>query len=702
MPQHSRWKKGTVAAAVRAVSWVSLSLLNVGLLAQQPAERLQTLAPIPEVHLDSVEAAVRGQLETQRVELEGLLERARNGAEFAPQGLARAFADTGELYLIYDLTQAARVCFENALHLHSEGEPAPRWQFLLSGIDRIENRLDDAVTHLEAVLGVQPKNATALTRLADLEFQRGNLDRAGELYARVTDHPDFAAAKAAGLGRIALARGDAAEAARALERALELQPTANILQYHLGQAYRQLEEREKMRAAFERRGDQAVRYPDPIAMELQNKATGVGAWLALGRLSIDVGKLDIAEERFRKALAIDEGSAEANRSVAMILERQGRSDEALRYYERAVELEPDRAGARYFLARFLVDRAAILVGEGLPNASQNVSDAQRETANGYLARAGTHLERALAQSPDFLAGWVELSGVRARLGQTDQAVAAVDRAIALKPDADDLVQFRESLLNGSAGVVDAELDPETLELRTAIEVLRSGDLDEAERLLQDLAQKEIRPANLGLVWFHLGNLSVERENLGAAVTQYQRSVLASPEVAETHYNLGTVLGRLGRYREAAEAYGTALAWDAGNHTARLSEAMALLLSGQEDVARKRLERALELYPSEIGFAQMLSRVLVAARDSSVRDGERGLRLAERLFEARPSPDAAETLAMALAEMGRFDEAKNVQGQLVEQLGALDDPDAVRFAEGARARLAQYERGEPVRAPWATR
>ena len=67
-----------------------------------------------------------------------------------------------------------------------------------------------------------------------------------------------------------------------------------------------------------------------------------------------------------------------------------------------------------------------------------------------------------------------------------------------------------------------------------------------------------------------------------------------------------------------------------------------------------------------------------------------LELAAALFEAERSFEHAETLAMALAAVGRFADAAELQRSLVAQLPAEVDP-------GLRGRLVEnlgrYERGE---------
>ena len=68
---------------------------------------------------------------------------------------------------------------------------------------------------------------------------------------------------------------------------------------------------------------------------------------------------------------------------------------------------------------------------------------------------------------------------------------------------------------------------------------------------------------------------------------------------------------------------------------------------------------------EVSFTHALARLLAASPDPSLRDGARALELAEQAI-AEPTLQRAETLAMSYAAAGRFDEAVQVQRDLIDQ------------------------------------
>ena len=78
---------------------------------------------------------------------------------------------------------------------------------------------------------------------------------------------------------------------------------------------------------------------------------------------------------------------------------------------------------------------------------------------------------------------------------------------------------------------------------------------------------------------------------------------------------------------------------------------------------------------------------------SVRDGRRALSLARKAYGLENSLDHAETIGMALAEIGQFEEAIRWQRGLVNQAAATGDRNLVRRLV---TNLKLYESRRPLR------
>ena len=81
--------------------------------------------------------------------------------------------------------------------------------------------------------------------------------------------------------------------------------------------------------------------------------------------------------------------------------------------------------------------------------------------------------------------------------------------------------------------------------------------------------------------------------------------------------------------------------------------------------------------------------------ASLRDGKRALDLVMKVYRAKTVPTPAETLALALAEVGRCEEAATLQKQLVATAEQLKDGNLV---EQLKKDLVRYEKGNPCRPP----
>jgi tetratricopeptide (TPR) repeat protein len=194
----------------------------------------------------------------------------------------------------------------------------------------------------------------------------------------------------------------------------------------------------------------------------------------------------------------------------------------------------------------------------------------------------------------------------------------------------------------------------------------------------------------------LGLLHARQGRLAEAEAAYRAALAVEPGQPEAGERLARLLGRAGRFGEAAAAFGAVVAAAPDRVETRLGQALALLLADDSAAARRTLEEGLTRDAESLPLAHLLARVLAASPDPAVRDGERALALAQKVLRRESTVEHAETLAMALAELGRSAEAITWQQQVMSRLDPVADPERVA---AARARLESYQRGEPVRSPW---
>ena len=123
----------------------------------------------------------------------------------------------------------------------------------------------------------------------------------------------------------------------------------------------------------------------------------------------DQGKLDEAVACYRRALELKPDYAEAHNNLGTAFKDQGKLDEAVACYRRALELKPDFAEAHNNLGIALKDQ-------------------------GKLDEAVACYRRALELKPDYAEAHNNLGNALKDQGKLDEAVACYRRALELKPD----------------------------------------------------------------------------------------------------------------------------------------------------------------------------------------------------------------------------------------------------------------------------
>jgi tetratricopeptide (TPR) repeat protein len=180
-----------------------------------------------------------------------------------------------------------------------------------------------------------------------------------------------------------------------------------------------------------------------------------------------------------------------------------------------------------------------------------------------------------------------------------------------------------------------------------------------------------------------------------AIERFAEAVTHDPMFVEARLQLGDALRRNGRLEESLAQYAAVLATNPAVSQARFGYAMALVRLRRYQDARTWLADASRTHADQPGFAHALARLLAAAPDDRVRDGRQALALTEALLKQQKTAGLAETMAMVLAELGRFDEAVRWQR---DALASAKQSQREAMA-GLEENLKLYAAGKPCRIPW---
>ena len=423
-----------------------------------------------------------------------------------------------------------------------------------------------------------------------------------------------------------------------------LAPTDMRWPYYLGHVHRFKNEPEKASALFEQT---LTLQPDHVP-----------SLVRLGEMQLARDRPEAAETPLTKALALEPRAAAALYGLGRVALARDDYAQAIKYLEDALALAPQASRIHYPLAMAYRGHGDRLKAE---SHLRRRGDVDVPLADPLMAQLGGLLQNAQAY---------EVRGSDA-LAKREWAAAITNlrRAIELAPNnAMTRLNLGTALyLNGDA--------------RSALE-----QFQEAVRLSPDLPKAH----------YSIGVLMETGGDDRKAVEEFSLAVKADPSFVEARLQLADALRRNGRLEESLAHYAEIVKTNPSVSQAAFGYAMALVRLRRYQPARDRLADGMKTFADQLGFAHALARLLAAAPDETVRDGRRSLVLMEGLLKQQKTLGLAETMAMTLAELGRYDEAAAWQRETIaaaKQAGREDL--AQRLADNLRL----YERRQPCRTPW---
>jgi tetratricopeptide (TPR) repeat protein len=374
-------------------------------------------------------------------------------------------------------------------------------------------------------------------------------------------------------------------------------------------------------------------------------ATGLAAMVTV----VACGALTIAQLRhwrdsesvFRHAIAVTEKNHLAHNGLGYVLLEQGRLDEAVAEFGRALELQPAFAEAHL-----------------------NLGNARLR--QGREDDALVSFKNAAAARPDFAIAYSNLGVLLLRLGRIDEAVIALEKFAELEPH-----DATARLDVGNALLLQGKSDAAIARYREAL-LLDPGNPDAHNNLGNVLLQtgheaaaiEEFQTALKNLpthanAHYHLGEIALQRGELDEAEKHFQKTVAAQPEAADARRQLGAIALRKGSWREAAARY----------------------------------ETALKLQPENISTLCDLAWLRATAPDATIRNGAQATTLAQQAnrLTGSANPAILSVLAAAYAEAGRYAEASATARRALEKTSRESAPE---LAEMLSHQLKLYQANTP--------
>ena len=473
---------------------------------------------------------------------------------------------------------------------------------------------------------------------------RDQLDLLARIESDATVPPETRAAAYGDLGKLLLAAESFADAESCFLNAAALSPADVRWSYYLAHVYRLQGESQKAASYFER--------------ALQSRRDDVAALVWLGNVYLDQGRPVDAGSLFSRALALDSRVAAARVGLGRVALAARDYSGAIEQLEAALALDPGATSVHYSLA-------AAYRGAG-----------QSERADAHLRQRGS----VQIGPPDPLMQEVSnlLRSPVAYEGRGDRALARGEFPRAV-------TEFRSGL----------ELASDNLALRQKLATALSltGDVQGSVRELQEILRRDPKFAS---AHYSLGVLLLADGQTDLAIDRFASAVEFEPTYLHARLQLANTLRSREQFARAREQYAAVLKLDPRFAEARFGYAIALAELKRYAEARDGFAEGIRLHPDRVEFISPLVRLLAAAPDPSVRDGSRAVTLATELVKRHNSASAREAMAMALAEVGRYDEALQWQRDAI----ATAERDRQSNLAGAlAANLRLFERRQPSRMPW---
>lgn len=424
-----------------------------------------------------------------------------------------------------------------------------------------KNRFDEAVELFKRALEAEPAYTGARFNLAFAYQMMGRYGDAENEYKGVLESEDMTRAHLM-LGIVYEKEGNNELAMAEFLEVLKREADNKTAREHLDRLTRLSREE----AVKEVEVEEEAPEPEPDADDYNRKGASL----------IKEGRHDEALEVFEKALSIDPEHVGVTFNRAYVLQKMGRRDEALAEYERLVIKE--EMPQAYFMLGVIYDekgerRRAIgsfekvlemepenaraikrlerLKEAEAEEAKRNADAYNREgvalVMEGSYGKAVEIFDKALALNPGHVGAAFNRAFAFQKMGRLDEAEAGYERLLEMA----DMARARFML-----GVIYEKRGENRKAIETFEQVLeKDPGNSRAKERIEKLKEEEKTAEDL----IKEGSLHMEERRHERAVYYFGKAVLKSPDDFKTHFNLGLALLSMGRYDEAVEEFNKTLA-----------------------------------------------------------------------------------------------------------------------------------------------
>jgi tetratricopeptide (TPR) repeat protein len=343
------------------------------------------------------------------------------------------------------------------------------------------------------------------------------------------------------------------------------------------------------------------------------------------------GDLVLAERKYREALQLAPRHFEALDGLGVVARKTGRTDLAIRSFQRSLAMI-----------------------DALPVQQFNLADALTDA--GRFDEALEHYHRGIKLEPTNVVAHIQAGRMHNHLGQSNEALACFERALRLAPTHEVAVVERAQTLKAICRI------------------------DEAIEYLETAAKMRSDSAPLSAA---LGALYLDEQRFAEAAEQFRRATAIDPTLAAAFIDLARALESLGRPQEAATSLERAIALDANCFTAIMRLVALRDRLDELESAAELLRRALELRPGDAHVLNALGDVFgrLGAAEDALDCLDDAVHFAPDHVEGHVNRAYALLRVGRLAEGWKEFEWREVKGKLNRGLNGSSGTRSVPYATG---------------------
>jgi putative PEP-CTERM system TPR-repeat lipoprotein len=608
----------------------------------------------------------------------------RNAVQATPRN-AEAYYQLGVAYLALGNAAKAVVNFRNAVEINPKHPAAQlRLAQLMASVDD-RQAWQDAERRLQTLLEDAPENADALQALGLTEMKLGNTEDAIPHLERALALAPQDLTSTVVLAQARMEKKDYKGVEQVLQKASADSPKSADAATLLGRFYLAMSEPLKAEQQFRR------------AVILDPKSGA--ALLNIAMLQMQTGHRQEAEQIFKRLSGFPEKTFQP--MYGLFLYQEGRSDDAIREFERLAKVDAEDRLARSRLiaayqnnnrvadARNLLNRAlaanpkdldALLERGELSLDSGNLSEAEIDlnhvlhlkpdsteahyaAARLYKARGNRLMHRqelseVLRLNPFLLTVRVELAKVLIADNAAKTAVAVLDESPESQRNSVPIIEQRNWALLGTGNAEEARKGVDRgLAISRSLEfLLQDAALKISQQRYPNARQSlqeamKLAPQDIRSLRLLVSSYSAQKTP-GAAIKEVQAHASNNPKLPEVQYFLGNLLLEAGDKASATQAFTTARALNPQYTPAELELARINLREANWTDARHQLTDILT-----VSGENPQARLWLGMMEESVGNHDAAILAFRKVTEIQPNNAIAwNNLAYLLAEHQKPDEA----------------------------------------------